>query len=85
LQTEKFDVCPGNFELTNYDHKAFLKGMPSDSAVLEIKTLTSVPKWIFEFVQYFGLERMSFSKFESSLIESSGYDDGELMGLGSFL
>ena len=59
--------------------------MPSDSVVLEIKTLTSVPKWIFEMIQHFGLERGSFSKFESSLIESAGYDDNELMGLGSYL
>ena len=84
-KSDQFNVCPGDYSLSNYDHKGFFKGMPSDSVVLEIKTLASVPKWVFEFIQYFGLERGSFSKFESSLIESSGVEELDLMRLGSYL
>jgi SPX domain protein involved in polyphosphate accumulation len=80
-KSKKFDVTPGNYELNNYDHDAFLKGMPTDSVILEIKTLTSVPKWVIEFIQYFALERMSFSKFESSLTESFGVHDQDFLEL----
>lgn len=82
-KSKKFDVVPGNYDLKNYDHDAFLKGMPAESVILEIKTLTSVPRWVVEFIQYFALERMSFSKFESSLTESFGFQNQQLFELGA--
>ncbi len=81
-KSKKFDVVPAHYDVANYDYKTFLKGMPADSVVLEIKTLTSVPRWVIELIQYFGLERGSFSKFESSIIEASGVNDEELFSLG---
>ncbi len=84
-KSKKFDVIPGNYEVKNYDYQAFMKGMPADSVVLEIKTLTSVPRWVIELIQYFGLNRGSFSKFESSLVEASGASDAELFELGATL
>ncbi len=82
-KSKVFNVIPGHYDTQNYDYDIFLKGMPANSVVLEIKTLTSVPKWVIELIQYFGLERGSFSKFESSLDEASGIQDEELFSLSS--
>ncbi len=64
-----FNIKPNPEKTQNYDDLEKFGGGGSQ-VILELKSYTKIPTWIIDLIKYFGLNHRSFSKYESSMMES---------------
>lgn len=62
-----WNVIPDEDRMQHYDHAGTFKDFQS-LVILELKSTTKVPLWMFDLIKYFNLQRQSVSKFENAML-----------------
>jgi hypothetical protein len=55
--------------MTHYDHSHSFRDDLCNNIILELKCPSNVPLWFVDMIQYFNLERTSFSKYGTGIVE----------------
>jgi len=79
MPESEYNLHPEESEMISCDAETVFP--PGCSVILELKCYTSqVPLWMIDLIRYFDLQRMSFSKYMTGIIQVLGlyrYDSGE--------
>lgn len=66
---EEFNLIPDESKICHYDHEDYFYH-PERNVILELKAEKKIPYWMIQLIKVFDLQRTSFSKYCSAVLET---------------